>query len=93
MKKTIEERKQYAKIIAKAWADDAFKKRLIEDPAAVLDENGIEIPEGTTIKFIEGKENEILLPIQPRPAWTTKLSDQDLERVAGGMGGHDINGL
>ncbi len=32
MKKTIEEGKEYAKVIAKAWVDEEFKKRLLGDP-------------------------------------------------------------
>ncbi len=86
MKKTIEERKEYAKIIAKAWVDEEFKKRLLADPATVLKENGIEVPEGMTVKFVEGKENEILVPLPPRPPESrgAELSDEDLVKVAGG---------
>jgi Nitrile hydratase, alpha chain len=67
VKKTIEERKDYAKIIAQAWVDEEFKKRLIDDPATVLKENGIEIPEGMTVKVVERKENEIQIPLPPKP--------------------------
>jgi len=87
MKNTIDERKEYAKVIAKAWTDDEFKKRLLADSTAVLKENGIEIPEGMTVKFIEQeepKENEILVPLRPRPAETGDLSDEDLHEVAAG---------
>lgn len=84
MKKTIEERKEYAKVIARAWVDEEFKKRLLEDPRMVLKENGIEIPEGVTVRFVEQKENEILIPFHPRPSETYDLSDEDLEKVAGG---------
>jgi hypothetical protein len=31
-----EQNKKMAKIIAKAWSDEAFKERLIADPRAVL---------------------------------------------------------
>ena len=36
MKKTIEERKEYAKIIAQAWKDEEFKAKLLADPTTVL---------------------------------------------------------
>lgn len=85
MKKTIEERKEYAKVIAKAWVDEEFKKRLIDDPAAVLKENGIEMPEGMTVRLVEGKENEILVRLPSRPPDSSELSDEDLEKVAGGI--------
>ncbi len=67
MKKTIEERREYAKIIAQAWVNEEFKKRLLADPATVLAENGIEIPEGMTVKVVEQKENEIHIPLPPKP--------------------------
>jgi hypothetical protein len=94
MKKTIEERKEYAKIIAKAWVDEEFKKRLLADAATVLVENGIEIPEGMTVRFVEGKENEILVPLPPRPLQTMELSESDLAQVAGGVsiGGPILSG-
>lgn len=85
MKKTIEERKQYAKIIAQAWVDEEFKQRLLDDPATVLKENGIEIPEGMTVRCVQCKENEILVPIPPRPGGSEELSDEVLEHVAGGV--------
>ncbi len=84
MKKSMEERKEYAKIIGKAWVDEEFKKRLLTDPVSVLKENGIEVPQGMTVKFVEGKENEILVPLPPRPPEAAELSDEDLEKVAGG---------
>ncbi len=89
MKKTIEERKEYAKIIAQAWVDEEFKKRLIEDPATVLNENGIEIPEGMTVRFVEGKENEILVPMPEKPDSFTgslgELAEWQLESISGGL--------
>ncbi len=86
MKKTIEERKEYAKVIAQAWVDEEFKAKLLADPATVLAENGIEIPEGMTVKFVEGQENEILVHLPPRPPDSAELSDEDLEKIAGGTG-------
>ena len=82
MKKTIEERQEYAKIIAQAWVDEEFKKRLLQDPATVLKENGIEVPEGWTVKVIERNENEICLTLPPRPSG--ELSEEELQQVAGG---------
>ncbi len=82
MNKNIEERKAYAKVIARAWVDEEFKKRLLDCPATVLAENGIEIPDGMTGRLVEGKENEILVPITPRPPESAELSHEDLERVA-----------
>jgi hypothetical protein len=63
-----EQEKKLSRVMARAWRDDDFKKRLLADPAAVLNENGIEIPEGVTVKIREWEENEIclILPSKPR---------------------------
>ena len=81
MKKTIEERKEYAKIIAKTWVDEEFKKRLLDDPATVLKENGIEIPDGMSVKVVERKENEIQIPLPPKPAMVTSGVEEACERL------------
>ena len=67
MKKTLEERKEYTKIIARAWIDEEFDARLIEDPATVLKEYNIEIPKGFTVKVVERKGNEIHIPLPVKP--------------------------
>lgn len=59
--------KQWAKIIAMAWLSDKFKSRLLEDPVAVLRENGIEFPQGIRINIIEGKRGEINVTLPPKP--------------------------
>jgi len=72
--------------VAKASENDDFKARLIADSGTVLKENGIEAPEGIKVKIIEGTENAITFILeQPPPAG--ELSDDDLEEVAGGIGG------
>jgi len=69
--------------VAKAWADDALKQRLLSDPTAVLKENGIDVPEGVEIKVMESKTNLVHLILPPKPD-SGELSMQDLEmRLAG----------
>ncbi|MFC1835489.1 NHLP leader peptide family RiPP precursor [Thermodesulfobacteriota bacterium] len=81
MKKGIEERKEYAKIIAQARVDEEFKKRLLDDPATVLNENGIEIPEGMTAKVVQKKENEMHIPLPVKPANHTGSVEELAERT------------
>ena len=81
MKKSIEERKEYAKIIAQAWVDEEFKARLLDDPMTVLKENGIEVPDGMTVKVVERKENEIQVPLPPKPADVSCSVEELGERV------------
>lgn len=46
--------KTYTTIIVKSWLDIRFKARLLHEPALVLKEQGIDIPEGTAVSIIEG---------------------------------------
>src|SRR4051812_42394277 len=42
---TVEFQREWAKIVAKAWADPDFRKRVEENPKAVLRERNIELPD------------------------------------------------
>jgi len=70
-------------IIAKAWMDEGFKKRLFADPAAVLKEQGVEMPPGIQVKILENTENVFYL-VLPTKAPCGELSGQELSAVAGG---------
>jgi len=74
------------RIIAKAWADDDFKARLLADPAAVAAAEGIAVPAGVKIVVHENKPGElhVVLPAKPDAA----LSDEVLEGVTGGSRNH-----
>ena len=52
-----EMRKKYAKIVEKAWADEDYKKNLLNNTNAVLKDEGFEIPAGLKIQIIEEPEN------------------------------------
>jgi hypothetical protein len=70
-------------LLADAWADPALKKRLLENPAAVLKERGIAIPEGCQVKVVEDTDKVQHLVIPGKPA-EGELSEQELSSVAGG---------
>ena len=59
--------KQWAKIVAKAWSDDEYRQRLIEDPVSVLTEEGFEVPEGLEIKVVEATEKQLWMILPPKP--------------------------
>jgi hypothetical protein len=61
-------RRQWAKLVAMAWMDEGFKKRLESDPAKVLAENGIDIPSGAKVRVIESAADELVLPLPAKPA-------------------------
>ena len=72
-----------AELKAKSLEDVEFRKKLIDNPKGVLKDAGVDIPEGGEIKFVENTANVnyIVLPYAPKSG---KLSDDDLEAVAGG---------
>ena len=76
-----EQGKKMNQIIAKCWADEAFKAKLLADPAATLKAEGAEVPAGLTVKAVENTDQVFHLVIPAKP---TDLSDEDLDKVAGG---------
>lgn len=74
--------KQYGQVVAKAWADDDFKTRLLQDPAAVLSEEGLPLPQGIEIRAVENTDKVLYLTLPPKPS--EELSDDQLSSVAGG---------
>ena len=72
-------------LFARCWKDQNFKKRFVNEPAAVLAEEGFDVPEGIKVKIVENTPGvlNIVLPINPET-----LSDSQLDQVAGGAPGH-----
>ncbi len=71
-------------IIAKAWKDPTFKKKLLSNPKETLESCGIKIPANINVKVIEDSANTytFVLPAAPKNAHT--LTEADLAKVAGG---------
>ncbi len=76
-----EQAKQVQQLIAKCWADEAFKQKLLADPATVLKAEGIEVPPGVKVQAVENTAQQFTLVIPPKP---DELSDEALDGVAGG---------
>ncbi|EIC22732.1 NHLP leader peptide family RiPP precursor [Thiorhodovibrio frisius] len=76
--------KQYQQLINKCWADEAFKQRLLANPAKTLKDEGGEVPEGIRIQVVENTAEVLNLVIPIRP---TELSDEGLGGVSGGIVG------
>ncbi|HEY2574049.1 MAG TPA: NHLP leader peptide family RiPP precursor [Verrucomicrobiaceae bacterium] len=74
--------KRWSKVVAKAWADEGLKKRLLADSATVLKEYGLELPTGMSVHIVENTERDLYLVFPPRPS--EELSEKELEKVAGG---------
>ena len=74
--------KVWARLVARSWADNEFRERLKAEPAAVLAENGISLPEGAPVRIVELTEGEVIIPLPRRPSEI--LSDEELAQVAAG---------
>ena len=84
MKNREEFNKKWAKVVAKAWTDEAFKQKLLKNPEKTLKEMGLELPKDTHVEIHEQKGNGIhfILPQKPRG----ELSEIELKKYAAGQG-------
>jgi hypothetical protein len=78
--------KQWGQVVARAWSDEAFKQRLLADPRAVLAEAGMAVPPNLTLQVHEATPTQYHLVLPPPPPGREgdKLSDAELDQVAGG---------
>ena len=74
-----------AKIIAKAWKDPAFKKRLLQNPKAVFEEMGAHFPKNATVRVVEDTANTLTFVLPPALKGK-ELTEAELEKLAGGAG-------
>src|SRR5258708_4447364 len=75
-----------AKIVALAWQDDEFRHKFVTDPKGQFEEKlGTRLPESLKMTVHEEDENSLhfVIPMRPK-ANIAELSDEDLEKVAGG---------
>jgi len=74
--------KEFSQMIAKAWTDPAFKKKLMSHPKEALLEFGIPAPEGAKVHIVENTDKDwtFVLPAKPEGS----LSETELRDVAGG---------
>ena len=77
-----ESQNAWDKVVAKAWSDELFKKRLLADPATLLKEHGIEVPAEVNVKVMEDSAKTVHLILPERHG---ELSDVELDQVAGGL--------
>ncbi|MEI6313345.1 MAG: NHLP leader peptide family RiPP precursor [Syntrophus sp. (in: bacteria)] len=75
--------KKLGEVIKKAWNDEAFMQRLLEDATPVLIEHGVQLPAGMQVKAVTNSDKLSHFVIPPKPS--TMLSDEDLDGVAAGM--------
>ena len=72
-------------LIEKCWKDPEFKRQVVSDPKGMLERHtGTKLPSQVKIFIHEEDANTLHLAIPPAPANLADLSDEDLEKVAGG---------
>ena len=78
-------KKLWAKIVAKAWCDEAFKAELVNNPEQVLKAEGAEIPEGVRVHVVEEQKpstaEDIYLYLPPVKE-TINLNEADEKKAA-----------
>ena len=72
----------WSQLVAKAWSDEKLRERLISDPKAVMEENGLPTPPGIDVRVVENTENVIYLPLAAKPS-QAELSEEDLSLAVG----------
>src|SRR5262245_31048302 len=85
---------RWGQVVARAWTDEAFKQRLLADPAAALQEHGLAVPPGVTVRVVEDTDRVVHLALPKRPGpGALGLSEAELAAVAGGAGNMYGNSL
>lgn len=90
----------YHDVINRCWEDEGFKKRFIEDPAAVLESDFKKFyknPDGRKLVAIDQTDASVVNINIPRPSETQEmeltLTDEQLESVSGGLSPYIIGGV
>ena len=80
-----ENKKLWAKIVTKAWCDEAFKAELLSNAEQVLKAEGAEIPEGGHVHVVEERKpstvEEIYLYLPPVNQSIT-LEEEEMKKAA-----------
>ena len=83
----MSEDKIRAKIIARAWKNKEFCKKLKKNPKEALKEFGIVVSENVEIQTLEEDASHRYFVIPSAPSEMKKLSETELESMAGGKCG------
>jgi hypothetical protein len=77
--------KKYLQLVERASADSKLKQRLLDDPKTVLQEYGLEVPEGVEVRVVESTEKVLYLTLPRQPAGDGgELTPSQLSRITGG---------
>ena len=63
-----------------------MKVRFLSDPKAALAEYGMNVPDGIDVNVVENTDSTVHITMPKMPHEDTKLNDEQLAGVAGGVG-------
>jgi hypothetical protein len=75
---TAEQQAAWRDIVAKAWTDEKFKQRLVDDPNGVLAEAGLPLPGGVNFVVVENEPERVHLVLPSRPDGELNVSKLQL---------------
>lgn len=80
-----------ARIVERAWADESFKRQLLQNPKQALEAElgqaveGFRLPDRMQVTVIEEKPDQIVIVLPVNPAGLSgELRHEDLAHVSGG---------
>ena len=83
---TLNRQEMESLIVQRAWKDEAFRDEFVADPKATIEKySGQKLPAEYKIVAHAEDDKTIHFVIPPKPANADELSDEDLEKVAGGI--------
>jgi len=82
---TLTRRELEDRLITKAWKEPDFRKELVNDPKGTFEKyTARKLPDELKIFIHEEDGNTLHLTVPPVPSNVSELSDEELQRVAGG---------
>ncbi len=58
-------------IVAKAWSDEQFKQKLMDNPNRTLSDAGVEVPTGVHFVIVENEPSRVHLVLPTNPGNTS----------------------
>ena len=84
--KQLSRQEMEALIVQRAWKDEAFRAEFLADAKGTIEKySGQKLPTELKVVALAEDDKTIHFVIPPKPANADELSDEDLEKVAGGV--------
>ena len=72
------------RLIEKCWKDPEFRRQVLADPKGTFEKQLGRLPADLKILIHEDSANTLNFTLPPTPSNSAELSDEELEKVAGG---------